>query len=639
MLQFFSTLLSLIFIFIILNSFGYTLLKILRANNYFYLTPIFGYSIIIILINYCYFAFNLTSIKISYTIFVLFLFIFLINLFLFRITFIKNTINNVFLVLPLLIIFLLIAKFLGEQYYVFRGNAWDYFGYITSANLSSDYNYIKIKELLNINDLQTQNMYFDRSLKWFVTFPVFSSVFGIFINSLNFNIFFEFYLFKVIIFCLYFLSIYALFKILFKFSFVKSFFISFVLVFSFYSYFIYEIDSLRQLSTLNIFISFLILFQKVIKKNTFDYKEISLIYILLSVLYLMYNELLFFVLFIVFISLFFDKNFKKLLNLSNIKILFLGLFIFLLSAGPSFLIMYEVLISQFSLGISLKPIWYVYFGSFIFGRISPDLFNQEFINHMAAQLHSDINIIEFFSIIITSFDKFELTYVFFNIIPSFFGFYYLTDIPISENFDFVYKISLALFGIFLIYIYFKNLKFLFKTKRSNLLIFKSLNICFFLIFFIFFFQAKIFAIIKLILYFFIIFFIPIFINLKNNKIRIYLCILALIFPIYKFSNFNNGITRADSFPSIQLIETKKNYNWVYNHKQYTECDKINLNIKDEITNNKYHTPENVLNYFKYHYLVLNLLNNNFDFKDSDTLINFDKKKSINLCEINEEKIN
>ena len=80
--------------------------------------------------------------------------------------------------------------------------------------------------------------------------------------------------------------------------------------------------------------------------------------------------------------------------------------------------MYEVLISQLTLGISLKPIWYVYFGSFIFGRISPDLFNQEFINYMATQLHTDVNIIEFVSIILASIEKFELTYVFFNIIPS-----------------------------------------------------------------------------------------------------------------------------------------------------------------------------------------------------------------------------
>ncbi len=639
MLQFFLTLLPLIFILLIFNSFGFFLLKTIRANNYFYLTPIFGYSITIILINYCYFAFNLTSTKISYIIFVLFFFIFLVNIILFRIAFIKNTLNNIFLVLPILILFLLIAHFLGEQYYVFRGNAWDYFGYITSANLTSDYDYIKIKELLNINDSQTQNMYFDRSLKWFVTFPVFSSVFGVFVNYLKFNIFLEFYLFKALTFCLYFLSVYALFKILFKFSFVKSFFISFVLVFSFYSFFIYEIDSLRQLSTLNIFISFLILFQKVIVNNIFDRKEISLIYILLSVLYLMYNELLFFILFIVFISLFFDKNFKKLSNLSNIKILFVGLFIFLLFTGPSFLIMYEVLISQLTLGISLKPIWYVYFGSFIFGRISPDLFNQEFINYMATQLHTDVNIIEFVSIILTSIEKFELTYVFFNIIPSFFGFYFLTDIPIPGNLTFVYKILLALFGIFLTYIYLKNLKFLFQVKKSNLLIFKSLNICFYLIFFIFLFQAKIFAIIKLILYFFIIFFIPIFLNLKNNKIRIYLCILALIFPIYKFSNFNDGITRADSFPSIQLIETKKNYSWDYNNEQYSECYEINLNINDEITNNEYHSPENVLNYFKYLYLVLNLLNNNYDFKDSDTLINYEQEKITKICEINEEKIN
>ncbi len=127
--------------------------------------------------------------------------------------------------------------------------------------------------------------------------------------------------------------------------------------------------------------------------------------------------------------------------------------------------------------------------------------------------------------------------------------------------------------------------------------------------------------------------------MQSEKIKLYLSILVFIFPIYKFSVFNDGITRQDSFPSIQIYETKKNYNWNFNLNNYLNCSKIILNIKDNINSNQYHSNENVLNYFKYLHLVVNLLNNNYKFDNNyEILINSNNLNKKKVCQIDEEKI-
>ncbi len=640
MLDFFLIFFSLILIFGSFYCVGFFCLKIIRLNKYFYLSSIIGYSLIVLIINFFYFSINFKIIQIVFILIVLSVIVFLNNLIFYKIKFIKNLIKNILLVVPIFIIFTLLALFYGEQYYVFRGNAWDYFGYITAANLSSDYNFDQIESIRGLITPENSNMYFDRAISWFNAFPVFSVIFGTFTKALNYNIFLEFYLFKVLSLSLYFSSIFVLFRNFLKLNFINILFISFVSVFSFYSLFIYEIDSLRQLSTLCIFVSFLVLFQNIIIHENFKINELILTIFLLSTLYLMYNELLFFIAPFILFSLLLSNNYKKLFIVNNIKNIFICIIIFFILVSPSIIIMYEVMMSQFFFGTSLKPMWYVYFGSYFFGRISPDLINQEFISYMSSQLNSQLNIFEFLKVIFTSINKFEYNYVFLNVIPSFFGFYFLTDIPLNKDFALIYRILLSVFSFYLAFIYFKNMKYIFKSKNSNLLFLKSLNIVFYLVFFLFLFQAKIFAIIKLILYFFLIFFVPIFIDIKDGKIKYYLCILAMIFPIYKLSDFNQGITRSDSFPSIQLIETKENYNWSFNINKYEDCSKIILNINNNISDNKYHTPENVLNYFKYLHSVLHLLNNNFEFKDNyNNLTNINNLKNNHICQINEEKIN
>ena len=127
--------------------------------------------------------------------------------------------------------------------------------------------------------------------------------------------------------------------------------------------------------------------------------------------------------------------------------------------------MFDV-ISQLKLGMSLKPMWYVYFGSFFLG-ITPDLFDQEFVSHLSLVLSSDLNFLDFFIKIFNALNNFNYGYVYANLIPSSFGFYYLTDINFVS--DIIYTPVLYLFGFYLIYNYLKNLKYLFMCKKINII--------------------------------------------------------------------------------------------------------------------------------------------------------------------------
>ena len=61
-------------------------------------------------------------------------------------------------------------------------------------------------------------------------------------------------------------------------------------------------------------------------------------------------------------------------------------------------------------------------------------------------------------------------------------------------------------------------------------------------------------------------------------------ILMLIFPIYKFSDYNSGNMRLDSFPSSLNQNIKKNLNFKFDLKKLNKCDAIDLRIDDQIAN-------------------------------------------------------
>ena len=98
------------------------------------------------------------------------------------------------------------------------------------------------------------------------------------------------------------------------------------------------------------------------------------------------------------------------------------------------------------------------------------------------------------------------------------------------------------------------------------------------------FKQQFWSVIKLYFYFSVFIFILSVLNFAvlNGKIKFkfnnILIFLIFIFPIYKFSVFNNGILRYDSFPSVMNKYSKININWSFDKEFFRDCKLIKLNF-------------------------------------------------------------
>ena len=153
----------------------------------------------------------------------------------------------------------------------------------------------------------------------------------------------------------------------------------------------------------------------------------------------------------------------------------------------------------------------------------------------------------------------------------------------------------------------------------------SAIISFLFIFLINLLDARIWQIFKL--YFFYSLFLIVLIifrlHIKNKniyfKIDYLLVLILLLFPVYKYSVFNNGIGRYDSFPSITNINLKNKTHWSVSERDMASCSKIyieDINM-DEI--NKRYIFSKLINLD----IKFDLFKNNNDLKDKDCKIILD----------------
>ena len=98
----------------------------------------------------------------------------------------------------------------------------------------------------------------------------------------------------------------------------------------------------------------------------------------------------------------------------------------------------------------------------------------------------------------------------------------------------------------------------------------------------------------------------------------------MLFPIYKYSNFNSGVGRHDSFPSVLDINQKKEFSWKLDINKLILCNNVIINVDL----NKANIP-------RIYYLKLNLDHNNINYSYS-FLNNFKSTKDY-YCEILIEK--
>ncbi len=343
------------------------------------------------------------------------------------------------------------------------------------------------------------------------------------------------------------------------------------------------------------------------------YVELSCIYALLFLIYC-----------------FLDKNCNLIFLKKNLIIIAIFSLVFLTITLPLYEYTYKFLKIQLHNGFIQENNWWAYYGGFIIGRENP-IISDLFVSKLQTLLNNNSSLFELFSLINIELANYNYNHYFLNIIPSFFGLYYLTDIQFLLNNKTINIIYLVFLNLIILIYFIKNFVNVLKFNSNLILLIKSYFIILILFSFILIFLNQYWSTIKLYFYLSPIFWIFLVINFKTNKsileisINRYVILLLIIFPIYKLSTFNFGITRHDSFPSILDKASKKEINWSFEDRYFKNCDQITLNFYE---NNK-------LNRFKNLYLSLNLIFNDYKFINEYTLKKVSNTKNKN-CDVNND---
>jgi len=569
--------------------------NITQLSQNTYKKIILGYSLFTIISYHSYFVLNLNleNIIIFWTLILLLIIIYNLNLLKKKIPSYK--ILNFFiitLVFLLSFLYLLPALIYGEQFYIFRGNHWDFFSYLSIASLFSEFNYSLLSDnakfpliYSHFNDID--HLIFSR--------PLTSLLISFYLKIKFIDIFFLSYLFKLTLIILSVISFRDLIDNL-TMSFFNKAFLSLTFALSFWIIYIFEIDAYSHLAALPIFLLIISEINNLEKFKSVDLKFIIFFSILNSSLFLIYPELFCVSTLIVsvyVIQVFFSTNQKKLFLLSVLSTILIFFTLTIFSYKTNYLFLYD----QLTFSLNQGKDWWGYFGAFIMGKESLVL-EKSFILEIKSYFSTN-DILSTLKHIIKLHLENGYNFFYLNIIPSFFGLYYLSVGKIVNFGNQLNLFIIILLSIYLIYKSNKNIIILSK-KKPLVVIF----IAFFILTSYFLYHNNLWIIIKL--YFYLSPFIFIFITIdfynfqithKYLKINYIIIFFIILFPIYKYTSDNNGIGKIDSFPSIMHPSMKTNFNWKIDLNQIDTCKYIETDVSD---------------YFKKSYLILKFLHNSIN---------------------------
>ncbi len=607
---------------------------------------IVGYCLTIIFLNALYFLLNIKFFYLIIFLSLIFIVSFIVNLKRNKYDYFKYLVKIFTLTIAPFIFFGALYFFYGEQFYVFRGNKWDWFGLVSTSfylttidtndflNLANNFNKENFDNLRIVS--KELSPYHFNVINWLDKIPTLSLLFGMFIKINLSEPFLMAFFFKCLCFMILNVSIFDFISRLnFEKKFIKNYFFTIVFCFSFWSIYILEADYARLLSGFPIFVFLLFNLKNIFKDfNEKNYLEISIYIFCVTTLFLIYPEILFIYFCLLLVVLFFDKIFLNFFKKNYLNISVSIILVFIL-AIPTINLNFDFFIHQIQ-SAKFENRWWAYFGAFIFGSENPAL-NTEFSNYVkeliyaspSAANHDNLSLKEIIFIIHHSIVKFNYESIYVNVIPSLFGYYFVTNIDFLKNIFYLNYFLLILFSIYLLIHFFKNCWVLFNNSNSFVDHIKFSLIVFIILSFFFILKGKLWTEIKLYIYFF-----PIFASLilftfkKKNKLKIYpnyfLIIIMIMFPIYKFTTFNSGIGKFDSFPSIQNKNMKIKINWDFNYKKYKKCKKINLGfVKFD-----YFNPSTISDHFKSNYLTIYLVSEGYQFVDYNKLKYIKNKKII-----------
>ena len=582
-------------------------------KKYFVALPLLGFSIIAILFNYFYFLFDLPSVVIFYLSIFFFLIIFIF--FLKKENFIKFYIKIIINLSPIFFIFIFLTISFGEQFYIFRGNYYDNMNYISQSILINDFKFSEILNFVPIND----NSYFDNGSMPIKFRPLTSFFLFIFFNFKILNFFYMTAMYKIFLVSLIFLSFIFISNYI---NSKKSYFYSISFIFSFWLFYVYEIDALSHLSVISLFIfSIALLIED--QNNLFCLNRNIVFFLIVNIsFFFLYPEFFSIYVFGVFLYLVF-KNQRDLLKLKNIKLLFFYLLIFLVITFPLYETTYHILFHQIKTGLRKNIDYWGYYSTFLLGR------NNDFITQENIITFKNIFINnKGFNLLIKNLIStlYELKYFFvpLNLIPSFFGLYFLSISQFLNFYDFFTIFFIILLNFYLLLILFKNYRYIYTNNENICVLLKSFSLVFFIFSLILFYRNGYWQITKLFSYLGPLIFIFMSINFKKKNIlnqfefNYFYLFFLIIFPIYKFFDYNSGIGRYDTFPSIIQPYYKKNINWIIDNNKFSKCGAVLINSSDPIING---------------YLSIKLRNIDFYHTAFRTYELKDKNRNLKKCKV------
>ena len=578
---------------------------------------IFGYSIFIILNYYFYFIFKIDI----FYILIIWLLVFLISLFFIFTKLFKEKKNfikgnfTLFLIFFISVLYILPAHIYGEQFYVFRGNHWDQFSYLSIGSLFSKYDFSFIN---NLENFPSEYKHFKDIGTLIYARPLTSLIIGIYIKFFNLDIFLVSYIFKVTLVLLSAISFRSLLDNFKYLNFHKNI-LTIVFSVTFWLLYIFEIEAYSHLASIPIFI---IIISESINLNKFEDFDIFKIFyfgILNSALFLIYPEL-FCISTIIIISLFFEKiirSKKKIIFLKNIFSIFI---IFLLLTLPSFKTNYIFLFNQISSSAIAKNDWWGYFGAFVLGK--ENLIQNEYFVFQIKNFIEQNDLETTIKYIIDLHFNEGYNFFYLNILPSLFGLYYISIGKVSNFFDWINLIFLFGVVIYLLILFLKNINVVLRNKK---ILFCFTPVSLLILFFLF--QGSFWILIKLYTFlspFIFLFIVTSFSKKKDLKINYILIFLLILFPLSKFTSFNDGIVKLDSFPSIMHPKMKKEFKWKLDLKKIQNCEYVIYTDDD---------------YFRKSYLILKFLDKSINsnltvIKNSDHLKKCDLNVENNRFDIN-----
>jgi hypothetical protein len=611
----FLLLFTLAVLFIIfITSLGFFFLNIVESEEYDKVSSLLGLSIFIFFSNIFYFFFNFNIVIIAIIFIFLFVTSFYFNLKIFYNRFSSINISNFFLSTPIIFFFIFLASIYGEQFYIFRGNYWDYFYYIKQALLISDNNFKDLPlHLYGLSDGITDVL----NDKFNYEAPSVSTILSFFLKLKFFSVFELTYVFTIILLSLVSISFNFIF---FKINKVNYYLIPIVFTLSFWCLYIFEIQALRHLCSLGLFISSIGLLYDF--KINFNKQKLNYFLILIfieSSIFLIYSE--FFLFNALFLLIyFFLLIFKKKISPWNYKIILIILFFFVILSFPGYKSNLVPIINNIKNFKDLSGLdFWGYYGAFILGKNNL-VNNSDFVENLKYHIQSNnFGSYNLFQYIIQSHFLNNYNLILINIIPSFFGFYFLTEGSGGLLFAFL----IVVINIYLITKFSKNLYFIFKYSNNFHLILISLFVTWLTCSIILLLNSSYWGLIKLYFYFFIFFLLTTFFIYKKEKTIFYLSpnllliLLLTLFPFYKYSQYNSGISRNDSFPSILNSSLKKDFHWFIDRNEIKSCHNIVVQSKlnkENVVKTYYIKlilTHDMINY-NYYFDEKKLLNNSYD---------------------------